>query len=200
MKPLLTKNSQSDCVFQLILGLEENYSPSPLGDFNRLFGGQIWVSFQIWHWNMLYFVLNGINLAPKMKIRIIALLVKASRLHCSLHNQKVNKPGFHAASCTIQHLNTKVQCSLPTAAYRWQVEWRWQPQQNLLNSVFYPLYKCLLVSLNAEVLVVVVVVAVCRAPDHWSPLSAASQRFSLTLNARKGGIKTILKNLCYKAD
>ena len=29
--------TQSDCVFQLMLGLEEYYSPSPLGDFNRLF-------------------------------------------------------------------------------------------------------------------------------------------------------------------
>ena len=43
---------------------------------------------------MIYF-LNGINLAPKMYICIIALQVrlKASWMQCPLHNQKVNKPG-----------------------------------------------------------------------------------------------------------
>ena len=39
--------SQSDCVFQLMLGLEEHYFPCPLGDFNRLFEGQIGVLFKI---------------------------------------------------------------------------------------------------------------------------------------------------------
>ena len=57
------KNSQY--VFELKLGLEENYYPSPLGDFDRLFEGQIKVLFKRWHWNMIY-VLNSIKLAPKM--------------------------------------------------------------------------------------------------------------------------------------
>ena len=38
--------------------------PSPLADFNRLFGGLIGELLQIWHWNM--FFLNDISLAPKM--------------------------------------------------------------------------------------------------------------------------------------
>ena len=42
------KNSQSNCVFKPMLVLEENYSPPPLGDFNRLFEGQIGVLFKIW--------------------------------------------------------------------------------------------------------------------------------------------------------
>ena len=35
------KISQSNCVFQIRLGLEENDFPSPFGDFNRLFEGLI---------------------------------------------------------------------------------------------------------------------------------------------------------------
>ena len=38
---------------------------------------------------------------------------------------------------------------------------------------------CLLMSLNAEVFVVLVVVTVCRAPDHRFPLSAATHTASL---------------------
>ena len=41
------KNSQSDCVFPLMLGLEEHSSPSPPGEFNRLFEGQIGVLLNI---------------------------------------------------------------------------------------------------------------------------------------------------------
>ena len=48
MKSLLTKKiSQSECVFQLMLGLEEHYSPPPLGDFNRLFWRPNWSIIQI---------------------------------------------------------------------------------------------------------------------------------------------------------
>ena len=50
---------------------------------------------------------------------------------------------------------------------------------------------CLLVSLNAETLVVVVVVTGCMAPDHRSPLSAATLWLPLTLNARKRVSKQI---------
>ena len=45
-----------------MLGLEEQYSPSPLGDFNRLLEGLIGVLFKLWHLNMIY-ILNAINLA-----------------------------------------------------------------------------------------------------------------------------------------
>ena len=41
------KISQSECVFQLMLGLEEHYSPPPLGDFNRLFWRPNWSIIQI---------------------------------------------------------------------------------------------------------------------------------------------------------
>ena len=40
------KNIQSECVFQLMLGLEEQYSPSPFSDFNSLFEGHIGVFLQ----------------------------------------------------------------------------------------------------------------------------------------------------------
>ena len=38
---------------------------------------------------------------PKIIICIIGLLVKASWMQCPLHNQKLNKPGFHGASCQL---------------------------------------------------------------------------------------------------
>ena len=57
--------SQSDCVFQLMLGLEEYNSPSSLGDFNTLFEGLIGVLFQLWHLNVINF-LNAVNLVKTM--------------------------------------------------------------------------------------------------------------------------------------
>ena len=60
------KINQSDCVFQLMLGLEEHYSPSPLDDFNRLFECLIEVLFKLWHCNIIY-ILNEIILAKKCK-------------------------------------------------------------------------------------------------------------------------------------
>ena len=44
-----------------MLGQEENYSPSPLGDFHRFFEGLMEVLFKTWLWNTIYFVSNGIN-------------------------------------------------------------------------------------------------------------------------------------------
>ena len=108
------KQLANQFVFQLMLGLEDHYPSSPLGDFNRLFEGQIGVLFKIWHLNMIYF-LNGINLAPKMQMCIITLLVKVSWMQCQI----VNKPGFHGASCQLAPSNIwthKVQY-LPTAVY-----------------------------------------------------------------------------------
>ena len=65
------------------------------------------------------------------------------------------------------NLNTQVQYltnNIVVAASVVYGEWRWQLFQNLLNSVLSPI--CLLVSLNAEVLVVVVVVGCVQG--SWS--------------------------------
>ena len=77
-------------------------------------------------------------------------------------------------------------------------EWRWQPYQNLLNSVFIPV--CLLVSLNAEVLVVVVVVDCVQG--SWSQVSTFrcfSHCLPLTQNASKG-YENNFQELCYNTD
>ena len=50
---------------------------------------------------------------------------------------------------------------------------------------------------NAEVLVLVIIVAVCRAPDHSSLLSTATPSDT---ECQKRGIKTILLNLCYNTN
>ena len=59
---------------------------------------------------------------------------------------------------------------------------------------------CLLESLNVEVLVVVVVLAVCRAPDHRF-ITGFHFQLLLTLppsdtEYQKGGIRIIFNNLC----
>ena len=65
-------------------------------------------------------------------------------MQCPLHNQKVNKPSFHGASCQLAPFNslntqstvlTNSSVMVASAVYG---EWRWQPYQNLLNSVFIP--------------------------------------------------------------
>ena len=63
--------SQSDCVFQLMFGLEEHYSPSPLSDFNRLFEGQMKILFKIWHLNTPYFYMT---LIWSLKCKFVSLL------------------------------------------------------------------------------------------------------------------------------
>ena len=79
-------------------------------------------------------------------------------------------------------------------------EWRWQPQQNLLNSDFIPSI-CLVVSLNAEVLVVVAVMGCVQGSwSQVSTFSCYSHCLPLTQNASKGYMKTIFKNLCYNTD
>ena len=105
MKSVSTKINQSVCVFQLMLGLmglEEHYSPSSLGDFHWLFKSTCIIQNMTLRYDLF---LNGINLTPKMLICIIALLVKASRLQCPLRNKKVNKPDFHGASCQLAPSN-----------------------------------------------------------------------------------------------
>ena len=94
--------------------------PSPLSDFNRLFEGLIGELFKIYYIETCFIFLNGISLAHKMQICIIAVLVKASWMQCPLYNQKVNNPSFHGASCQLEPFNSqpirthKVQY-LPTA-------------------------------------------------------------------------------------
>ena len=72
---------------------------------------------------MIYF-LNGINMAPKVQICIIDLLVKSSWMQFPLHNQIVNKPDSHGASCQLAPSNIwthRVQY-LPTAVYWWKAQ------------------------------------------------------------------------------
>ena len=65
-------------------------------------------------------------------------------MQCPLHNQKVNKPSFHGASCQLAPFNslntqsTVLTNSIVMVASVVYGEWRWQPYQNLLNSVFIP--------------------------------------------------------------
>ena len=69
---------------------------------------------------------------------------KASWMQCPLHNQKVNKPSFQGASCQLAPFNSlNTQSTVLTnrsvmVASVVDGEWRWQPYQNLLNSVFIP--------------------------------------------------------------
>ena len=65
-------------------------------------------------------------------------------MQCPLHNKKVNKSSFHGASCQLapfNSLNTQstvlTNSSVMVASVVYG-EWRWQPYQNLLNSVFIP--------------------------------------------------------------
>ena len=65
-------------------------------------------------------------------------------MQCPLHNQKVNKPSFHGASCQLAPFNTLntqstalTNSSVMVASVVYG-EWRWQHYQNLLNSVFVP--------------------------------------------------------------
>ena len=60
-----------------MLGLQEHYSPSPLGGFNGLFEGQIGVSFkydiEIW------LILNGLN--ASLKCKFVSLFAGKSKLN-----------------------------------------------------------------------------------------------------------------------
>ena len=65
-------------------------------------------------------------------------------MQCPFHNKKVNKPSSHGASCQLAPFNslstestvlTNSSVMVASVVYG---EWRWQPYQNLLNSVFIP--------------------------------------------------------------
>ena len=65
-------------------------------------------------------------------------------MQCPLHNKKVNKPSFHGAPCQLAPFNslniksTVLTNSCVMVASIVDGEWRSQPYQNLLNSVFTP--------------------------------------------------------------
>ena len=126
-------------------------------------------------------------------------------MQCPLHNQKVNKPSFHGASCQLAPFNSQTIWIPKYSTYQQHCsgskcslwEWRWQLFQNWLNSVLSPI--CLLVSLNAEVLVVVAVVGCVQG--SWSQVSTFScyshcfPQFSRTCAIIQ--IKYVLPKLCH---
>ena len=114
-----------------------------MGDFSRLFEGLIGELFQIWHWNMFYFF-KWHQSGPENVNLYHCCAGKASWMQCPLHNQKVNKPCFHGASCQLapfNSLNTQSTVLTNSSVMVARVvdgEWRWQFYQNFLNSVFIP--------------------------------------------------------------
>ena len=151
-----------------MLGLEEYYSPSPLGDFNRLFDSQIWVLFKIWHWNVIY-VLNGINLAPKMS-NLYHCFAGKSKLNAVSTSQSKSK---QLAPSNIWTQSTVLSNSSVLVANAVCGEWRWQPQQNLLISVLIPYISASVIG--------------CRSIGSWSSsglcagLPITSLRFQLLI-------------------
>ena len=118
-------------------------SPSPRGDFNRLFEGLIGELFTIWHWNMFYFF--KWHQSGPWNVKLYHCCAgKANWMQCPLHSQKVTKPSFHGASCQLAPFNTlNTQSTVLTnssvmVARVVYGEWIWQPYPNLLNTVFIP--------------------------------------------------------------
>ena len=188
MKSLLTKkSSQSDCVFQLMLGLEEHGSSSPLGDFNKLFEGQLWVLFKIWHWNMIFLMTS---IWPLKCILYHCFAGKSKLNAVSSSQSKSKQTGFPWCLMpigTIQHQDTQSTVLTNSSVLVASVVnggWRWQPQQNLLNSGLSPI--CLLVSFNAEVLVVVLTVGCVQGSWSQVPTFICYSPLPLTQNASKG--------------
>ena len=104
-------------------------------------------------------------------------------MQCPLHTQKVNKPGFHGTSCQLAPSNIRNTQSMVLSNSSVLVasviygEWRWQPQQNLVNSVFIPY-------MSASVIECISIVQ-----GSWSRVSTFncySHFFPLTVIARKG--------------
>ena len=126
MKSPLIKIIQSDCVFPRMIGKEENYSLSLLGDFNWSFEGLIEPLFKICHWNMIF---KGNQSSPwnaKFYQCYAGKTVKTGWMQGPLPNLNVNKSGYHGASCQLSPANSqaiwthKVQY-FPTAVYYQQV-------------------------------------------------------------------------------
>ena len=188
-----------------MLGLEEHYSPSPLGDFDRLFEGLIGVLFKLWHSNMIYF-LNVINMAPK-NINLYHWFAGKSKLNAVSTSQSKSKqtwfPWCFMPIGTIQHLNTQstefTNSSVLVASVVYG-EWRWQPPQKLLNSVFIPCTSASVIECRS--------IGSCSSSglcagllhDHRFPLSAVTHTASLWHKMPVRGIRLIFKNLCYNTD
>ena len=142
----------------------------------------------------MFYFLNYISLAPKMWICIIIVLVKASWMQCPLHNQKVNKPSFHGASCQLAPFNSQTIWTHKYSTYEQQCNGSkcslWGMKMTTLSKLvefsFTPNI-CLLVPLNAEVLIVVVVVGCVQGSwSQVSTFSCYSHCLPLTQNASKG--------------
>ena len=103
----------------------------------------------------------------------------------------------HSTVRQSEHTSTVLTNNIVVAASVVYGKWRWQLFQNVLNSVLSPI--CLLVSLNAEVLVVVVVVGCVQG--SWSQVSTFScyshcfPQFSRTCAIIQ--IKYVLPKLCH---
>ena len=147
--------------------------------------GLIGVLFKLWHLNMIYFQMSLIW--PK-NVNLYHWFAGKSKLNAVSTSQSKSKqtwfPWCLMPICTIQYLNTQSTEFTNSSVLVTSVvygEWKWLPQQNLLNSFFlYPV--CLLVSLNAEESVFVVVVGCVQG--SWSQVSTFSC-LSLTQNDSK---------------
>ena len=127
-------------------------------------------------------------------------------MQCPLHNQKVNKPSFHGASCQLAPFNSQTIWTHKYSTYQhhcsgskcslWWMKMTTLPK--LVEFSFIP-YRCLLVSLNAEVLVVVIVVGCVQG--SWSQVSTfscyshCSPQFSRACAIIQ--IKYVLPKLCH---
>ena len=102
MKSFLTKKSANQpiifCLWSHVKPARK-FLPSPLVDFNRLFEGLIGALFKTWLLNTIYF-LKRYQSGPKIKF-ILAVLAKATLMHCPLQKLEENKPGFHGAWCRL---------------------------------------------------------------------------------------------------
>ena len=106
---------------------------------------------------------------------------KANWMQCPLHNKKVNKPvpivpdtNWHNPTSQHTKHNTCEQQCIGSKCSLWYEDDN--HNKACWNQFLSPI--CLPVTLNTEALVVVVVVAVCRAFDHRSPLLAAAHTAS----------------------
>ena len=101
------------------------------------------VLFKLWHLNMMYFLMALI--CPK-NVNLYNWFAGKSKLNAVSTSQSKSKltwfPGCLMPIGTIQHLNTQIltNSTLLVASLVYG-EWRWKPQQNLLNFVF-ALYVC----------------------------------------------------------
>ena len=113
-----------------MLGLEEHYSPSPFGDFKGLFEGLVGVLSKLWHLDMISFKCH----LSRQKCKLNAVSTSQSK------SKQTWFPWCLMPIGTIQHLNTQstvlTNSSVLVASLVYG-EWRRQPQQNLLNSVFF---------------------------------------------------------------